>query len=422
MNPAIPLLVQSIPLADTHEHLVEESYRLAGGTKTPLRDIGALFSQYVDSDLLAAGMTKRDLDVVTSPLEDPERKWRIVRPWWLAMRATGYGAMVRESVAALFDINDLTDDTWRAVDERLRALPASGYYRRILRDLCNIDHCQVNTLEIPLFRRTEDPDLFRIDLCVSALCSDFDPEVIGGVLGREPASLDDCLEAIDKAFALHGPEAVAIKNQSAYRRKIDYERWSLPEARESFARHRESGWTLTKAERKPLEDFLFHRTVDKAKEFGLPVKMHTGFHAGSGTMPLHDVRHNAGDMCLLCLEHPDAKFVFMHITYPYQDEAIAVAKHYPNAFIDMCWSWMISPVAAVRFLKEYLLSAPTNKLLVFGGDVSLVELVPGHVRLARRGIAQAIEELVQDRWIRAADVEDLLGRILLRNAKELFPR
>jgi hypothetical protein len=42
---------------------------------------------------------------------------------------------------------------------------------------------------------------------------------------------------------------------------------------------------------------------------------------------------------------------------------LAVAKQYSNAYIDMCWSWIINPVAAKDFLKKYLVTVPANKLL-----------------------------------------------------------
>ena len=63
----------------------------------------------------------------------------------------------------------------------------------------------------------------------------------------------------------------------------------------------------------------------------------------------------------------------MHIDYPYQDEAIALAKHYSNVWIDMCWAWIINPAAGVRFLKEFIMAAPASKVLTFGGDYRPVE-------------------------------------------------
>ena len=81
---------------------------------------------------------------------------------------------------------------------------------------------------------------------------------------------------------------------------------------------------------------------------------------------------------------------------------------------------MINPLAAVRFLKEYLVTAPLNKIFTFGGDVSIVELVPGHLELAKKGIAQAISDLESEGWIRSDQVEHICQRILLNNATDLF--
>ena len=54
-------LIFDSPLADTHEHLVEESDRLEGGSHADRRDIGILFTQYVDSCLIVAGMSEDDV-------------------------------------------------------------------------------------------------------------------------------------------------------------------------------------------------------------------------------------------------------------------------------------------------------------------------------------------------------------------------
>jgi len=414
-------IVESIPIADTHEHLLEEEDRIKASDKAPLNDIGVFFTQYVDSDLVVAGMPPKDLEKVNDPQITSQTKWKLIKPWWEAMRNTAYGMMVRESIRILFDEEDINDGNREKIDEALRKLAKPGYYEQILKQTCNIDHCQVNALDVPFFRETKSPDLLLMDLCTSFLSSDFDRQKVGEFFGRDITCLDDALEAIDKAFSVFGPKAIAVKNQSAYRRRIDYKIRSRKEAEENFKLYLENEKNISREQRKPFEDFLFHYTTDKAVEYHLPVKMHTGFHAGRGVMPLHNVRLNPGDMCELCRAQPEAKFVFMHITYPYQDEAIAVAKHYPNAYIDMCWSWMISPLAAVRFLKECLLSVPANKIFTFGGDVSLVELVPGHIHIARKGICQAITELAGEGWLKRSDIPGILERLLRSNAYELFP-
>jgi hypothetical protein len=195
---------------------------------------------------------------------------------------------------------------------------------------------------------------------------------------------------------------------------------SAEDAAPIFPRYVEMGRGLPGPEMKALQDHLFHYCVHRATEWRLPVKLHTGIFAGDGYMPLHRLRHNAGDMCALCQTHPDARFVFMHITYPYQDEAIAVAKHYRNAWIDMCWAWIINPAACVRFLKDFLMAVPANKLLSFGGDFAPVEMVPGHARIARRGIATALAQLADEGWIAERDLPSLVERLMFRNAWDLF--
>ena len=110
----------------------------------------------------------------------------------------------------------------------------------------------------------------------------------------------------------------------------------------------------------------------------------------------------------------------MHIAYPYYEDLIAVAKHYTNAYLDMCWAWIINPVAAKDFLKKYLVTAPANKILTFGGDYIPVEPVLGHAMIARRGIALALSELVEEGWLKVSDAMDLIDPIMHGNARIIF--
>ncbi|MBN1361193.1 MAG: amidohydrolase family protein [Sedimentisphaerales bacterium] len=159
---------------------------------------------------------------------------------------------------------------------------------------------------------------------------------------------------------------------------------------------------------------------EKATAHKLPVKLHTGYYAGEGYMPLGRLLHNAGSATDLCRAAPQTRFVFMHICYPYYEELIAAAKQYANAYVDMCWSWIINPVAAKDFLKKYLVTAPANKILTFGGDYIPVEPVLGHATIARQGIALALAELVDEGWLSTVDALALTDPIMHANARRLF--
>jgi hypothetical protein len=86
----------------------------------------------------------------------------------------------------------------------------------------------------------------------------------------------------------------------------------------------------------------------------------------------------------------------------------------------MCWAWIINPEASKDFLKKYLVTAPANKILTFGGDYSPVEPVLGHATLARRGIALALSELVEENWLTLDEALELIDPIMHENARRIF--
>ena len=110
----------------------------------------------------------------------------------------------------------------------------------------------------------------------------------------------------------------------------------------------------------------------------------------------------------------------MHICYPYYEELISVVKHYTNAYADMCWAWIVNPIASKDFLKKYLVTAPANKILTFGGDYTPVEPVLGHATIARRGIALALSELVEEKWLSLDDALELIAPIMHGNTRNIF--
>jgi len=91
-----------------------------------------------------------------------------------------------------------------------------------------------------------------------------------------------------------------------------------------------------------------------------------------------------------------------------------------DAVIDLCWAWIISPTASERFVRDFLVTAPANKLLTFGGDYIPVECVVGHAALARRGLTRALQGLVADGWLSRADALDLVEPLMRGNARRIF--
>lgn len=416
VRPTIFRRVWETSLVDTHEHLPDEEDCLRGSGDTTQEPWTVLFQHYLNSDLLAAGMPRPEYDrFFTAPLS-PRQKWEILAPYWLAVKNTGYGLAVRIAMRELYGIKCLSADSVDKLAESFHQLRRPGFYRRILCDLAKIESCQVDTGR---FRESRDPLLLMQDLSIVGMFAGPNFRGFGEPTGISVQDLSDWHRVIDWWFDRYGKFATAVKSQNAYARNIDYDDVPAEKAEPVF-RKRLAEEKLTPEEQKLLEDHLFWYAVRRATREGLPVKLHTGYYAGENYMPLGRVGLNPAACCELCRRSPETTFVFMHICYPYYEDILSVAKHYTNAYIDMCWAWIINPVAAKDFLKKYLVTAPANKIFTFGGDYRPVEPVLGHALLARHGIALALSELVEEGYLTLDDALELVEPIMNGNARRVF--
>lgn len=93
--------IEEMPFIDTHEHLIEEGLRLSDNVGDRLfkcNDWAYLFSHYVDSDLISAGMPADDHRRFFEPGVSVVEKYRLVAPWWERIEA--YGLRAGDSVHA----------------------------------------------------------------------------------------------------------------------------------------------------------------------------------------------------------------------------------------------------------------------------------------------------------------------------------
>jgi predicted TIM-barrel fold metal-dependent hydrolase len=425
--------VRETSFVDTHEHLFEESTRLHP-SKNPISqcdDWALLIWGYLFSDLVSAGLPNVNGDGIPAanlfqPDIDPLKKWKLIEPYWKSVRHTGYALAVRLSIQALYGVDDFSETSIPAIQAGYERTRQPGFYRKILCDIANIESCQVNGFAAP-FVESQQPQLLMQDLNALAFLatprtnffSGWSNEATSQPTGIHVQSLSDWHQVIDWWFQKYGRYAVAVKSQLAYSRDIDHQPVPAEKAEGPFQKIL-AETPLTAEEETLLEDHLFWYTANQAIKYDLPYKLHTGYYAGENRMPLSRLINNAGSACDLCRQQPDLKFVFMHICYPYYEELISVAKQYTNAYVDMCWAWIINPLAAKDFLKKYLVTAPANKILTFGADYTCVENVVGHAMIARQGITLALSELVEEGWLSLDEAVELIEPLMRGNARTLF--
>ena len=289
----------------------------------------------------------------------------------------------------------------------------------LLRDIANIESCQVHRLERP-FWESSQPALLAQDLSITPMHRELTADSpVAQETGIAVRDLADWHRVIAWWFDRYADYAVAVKSEAAYFRDLNFQLVAAEQAEPVFARMLNDD-PVTQEERRLVEDHLFWHAVGHASRRGLPVKVHTGVHPQRQKLSLERVRGNPPEATYLCHTAPTTRFIFLHIGYPYWPEMVTVVRHHRNAYLDMSWAWIIDPVASKACLKSYLTAAPASKLLVFGGDYRAIECVVGHAEMARQGIWSGLAELADEGWIDRDDAMELVEPLLHGNAREIF--
>jgi len=197
-------------------------------------------------------------------------------------------------------------------------------------------------------------------------------------------SLDSWEALIERYFADDASQCIAVKSAIAYWRPLDFEAVERAEAQRAVQKLLASKGTAedaaesTQLLRRTFQNYGIRFIVKLAGQYGLPVKFHTGGYAGyaDAARPLRRMRENLPDLAPLIADFPKTNFILFHHAYPYGEAAVLLAKHCANCFIDQSWTWIVNPATASRYLFEFLLGAPSNKLFFFGGDQVLWRRLP----------------------------------------------
>jgi len=378
--------IRELDIIDTHEHLpaTEDKW------ERPSDVLKEYLRHYLSSDLVSAGLRPRDLAFARDTSKPLLERWERIEPYWDAARHTGYGRALTYAVRDLYNIHDITRDTIEELDDCFQEALASGnHFNYVLKDKARIRTSLLDTdldCDKTFFRSVYRLDHYLFPNHINMLRS------VGERVGQKVHSIRDWKQAA-AAELEHALErgAVALKCGVAYVRPLRFEKVTEAEAEEDFnqlfadthlvdCRHpRNAG--------RAFQDHIMHHILGLADERGLTFQFHTGLQEGNG-----DFIYDADPALLtnLFAEYTNVKFDVFHIGYPYQQTLSALAKNFPNVYIDMCWAHIISPEASVRALVEWLDAVPANKISAFGGDYVFPDGVYGHQLIARQNVARAL--------------------------------
>ena len=387
-------------IIDAHEHLGPEKTRVEVDV-----DVFTLFTHYTRRDLAVAGMSEPDYQALFDQRIPLARRWELFVPYWESIRWGSYARAALLAARRFYDVDDINGDTYERLSQRMRKANQPGIYQRVLGDACKIrtalTQCGSTELGTPLLTPVM-PMVYEMETWLALMHPPFAPDVV-------VRSLDDYLDAMRGYVSRVKAEgAVGLKMISN-----PYTEPSRQEALCAFERLR-SGAESRLPVPNPLRDYVVDQTISLASEQDLVVAVHTGYWGDFRTLdPLH--------MIPILERHPKTRFDIYHLGYPWVRETLMLGKGFPNVWLNLCWTHIISQRFAVAGLDEAVDLIPMNKVLAFGADYGRpVEKVYGHLVMAREDIAEVLGRRIRTKQMSETQALDLARKWLWDNPKELY--
>ncbi len=410
----IKTLCDTITVFDTHEHLMDPSLL----KEADFFDFTMLLQQNSYDDLVSAGMPDSVFNDLYGTRLSPSQKWKIIEPYWVRSFNTSYNRILLNVVKELYGIENLNSSSVTKLSSLMKARYGTEWFNHIIRDLCRIDHIVQSGPGVGdefgyisyargfgswLTVRTK----FTID---SISIAQVDPIF----------TLEDFVRSMRTDFETGIKEGMrVVKVNYAYQRTLFVENYSTEAARKVFRTliNGNEDTRITFRDAKPLQDYMTHKLMEMASEYGIPVAFHTGLLAGSG-----NYIQNSDPTLLteLFLKYRKIRFVLFHGSYPFGGELASLAKTFPNVYIDMNWTYAISSGYAQRYLTEWIETVPAFKIMAFGGDQRTAEITYGNLLVARELIGNVLIEKVRSGYFSEQEAIDIARMILHENAMEFY--
>ena len=431
MDVDIREFVMAQPLFDTHEHLM------------PLPEFAALqwdlttMAGYANADLVTARGPRLPGDAPDPEPAAPEFPEHFFAVWDRS-RNTGYCRAVERACADLFGVAFRVENV-DAIHEQIAkeiSPDPEKWYCKTLQEKAGIQwviHDSINTPEqvapgkYPEFVRVN----YRNTALLRALRSREDVAQLE-VGWRQPVhSLNDLVKGFMGSISecLATGKVTCIKIGVAYARNLKFANPTHHEAERAFnklmgSRHGETqddGTLTAKHTRlsarqlRPLQDYLIHRFIRRATDEDVPVQIHTGYLAGNWG-ELDNI--NPMQLTTLLRQYKSTRFDLFHSGWPYHDVMAALGKHYPNAWVNMCWSWALNPATMEHALDSFLDAIPHNKIFAFGGDTVTPFTAYAYAMQAREGISRVLERRIARGDMSLDFAKQVARRIMLENGVE----
>ena len=413
--------IKTIQVIDSHEHLTPDKE-----SRNAVDLLCEYAGQYMGSDAISAGMMEEQYRTLMDKNRPVAERFAILKPYLPFLKYTGYGRCMKEGLYHCTKLNALdsenVEDASRLFSEFFRtqtlseAMKACGVACSIV-DWMPLEWKFDNTFYIqaynPLFLILPESQnrIRKLEEFTDVRIRDF--------LTYQQA----CRKALERKVQEQGVKILKIS--LAYHRALVFPITPYAEAEAEYNRcmnnviHYRDGLSsmLGFDQCLAFQNYMVHLFLQEAEKWNLTVQFHTGYLAGNGGITSDG---NPMGMSPIFYQYPGVKFDLFHASYPYYMEAGALAKMYPNVYVNLCWTHILSPNTTIKALIEWIQMMPLNKIIGFGGDADSTLSIFGHLRIARENMAEALGELVEQHIIEEDQVEVIARQIFYENPKTVY--
>jgi len=390
--------LKRIPIIDTHEHMLPPAMHL-----TMKYSFFNLMIPYAQFDLISAGMSRKFMWRNDLTDEEIVECYSEFRNYWPLVKNNAYGIHVRRTLYESFGIDDITDDNYLYIGELLNSTRTKEHYGDVLQKECNIqyilnqfgsyyDYPGNDSYFIPhanMLKNGVVEDIRELQKIKTAPTLDDHLELLHTRMLEGKHAGARLVKYDASCFLCNGNKALA---ESQFNRLLNSEKCNSEE----------------------MQSYLYKATLRFAKELDLVAAVHTG---------VWDNINRKSPLLLFPIveSNPDVTFDIYHMGMPFASETAFLGKNFPNCYLDLCWSHIVSPQMLIRAFDEWLDLVPYNKIFAFGGDhASLPINVRAHLNQAKENMSVCFAKRIEDGLIKADDAIKIIKRFFYENPKEVY--
>ncbi|HRW86762.1 MAG TPA: amidohydrolase family protein [Bacteroidales bacterium] len=406
--------IDTLEIVDTHEHFYDPGIL----PETYFFDFSLLLQQNTWDGFVAAGMDPGMVYKIYGEPTTVAQKWKIIEPYWNRSFNTAYNRVMLRGLKDLHGVSELSGKTVETISSKIKKAYSGNWFNHVLKDICRFKYVIIDGK--PLEKEYENIKYVQRFSAWLTLNSKFRLDSIAVMQVSPIYSLEDYVESM-KRILDEGMKTgmVAAKIDVAYKRSLFFDKVTVAAARRVFRDLANGNYDMKMKEKdaKILQDYMMHQLLDMIREYDMPVAFHTGIQACGP-----NILGNSDPELLtnLFTEYPEIHFVLFHGSYPFGGKLTTLARNFSNVFIDMNWTYSISPEYAERYLTEWLEAVPASKIMAFGGDQRCVENTYGNLMVAKKIITDVLAAKVNNGYFTEQEALTVARMILYDNAIDFY--